>query len=1343
MTTAVHDIAAQGFGKGTNELYNRARPSYPREGLSHIQAAVRAGPPYNIVEIGAGSGIFTRALLSHPDWNNNVKSLQAVEPSFGMRDVFAQTVKDDRVSVHEGTFDATGVEDGWADIIVIAQAFHWCPDYGRASVEFARILKPNGVVAFIWNLEDRDAAEWVAKLRNRIEQHEKGSPQFRLGLWREAFDTPSYRQHFDAPEEKTWRYNLPGTTDVVVDRACSKKTLFAKSDQLSVSSYADLPIEVSQILRNADFIRELYSGEIDTVTGFALVTSAQTCFVWQHSLAIKGIPTCYILPCPWDYNQTSPPFHCLVPYSSGREPGLILVSTIGEIRFWDSIGIGLAGGDRYTTTQLGITSEELVTNLIRVDQQTYVASTTSGSLFRLILTSTGGKYHITSRIFSKPAPQYTLTRLIPSIFSQSSSTSNGQIGLESGNVSALALGAITVEGGREIWALVDSRVQKWDMKLEGWEEVVFDEDIAEAVRSAVRRTFGDSVEEDDAKLDLELVDLAVDGANKLVVLVSYAGKEQYDIMAMDVGSIKRIYILVQLSLIGSTFKSESVRGIPYQSTSSSGAPMHPRIQLLPDGLLVSIQFGDAVALCARESDYQERLELKSASDRTFGVGVMQSDSVVLVLTAATMMQVNVNVDTVLTFDSEMGRAELIKSIMTQAILYGSLPNNPLHFSFPPDVDEESLMQGAEQLSEAVLHSDLLLVRGNQDLTSQLKGRKERLNWLIQFINDNLVLQKMSQACRQNLLMDAEKLTAALDLWSQHNLLLTETPSHSVLNDAVYLYMSSLGEGAQDDYMRAFFRTHVGVLGDLIKKIPDITLNAAQETNRGVAELLPEANSVLLTVLNSAFRHRGENAALYGIELPMVRSWTSEQEIIDGVLALFDTSTRIVESSPERTTVKTTHLSELATALFNCIQERLDWLGGVGIGENNHRREYEELKSKFDHLRPEVLETLRRNGEAENAFRLAEQYRDFSSLADLCHREVVYPPEDNPNAARIQTYVDHFKEEFTTELYHWYIQHGELRIMFAQETTHNEYLDKYFAENPNASISWIHDLGSRRHEAAASALYRVSSQEANLKTKHLMLSIGKLSQLAHIQESEEAEDSGILDAFHDDLDFVSVHESLLDEIKGVLSKLRGKRSLDTQVETVIKERATTLLDRTELVLIFKNLVRDLLQGKNLSIEDAVDVLTLKDNKETPQEYATALQLLTRSRLPEARKLSTFRTVWRRVYIHDDWDAIRKTTNVSDAELQKRFKSTALYNTLLQVLPRGDDQEGYETVPDVALIIPTTEEVASRWPGMPQDQVERLIQDYSLECDKLGDLDLNDEYHRVRELAEEDLAWNRLS
>jgi len=40
-----------------------------------------------------------------------------------MREVFSETVSSDRVtiSINEGTFDATGIEDQWGDLVVIAQ----------------------------------------------------------------------------------------------------------------------------------------------------------------------------------------------------------------------------------------------------------------------------------------------------------------------------------------------------------------------------------------------------------------------------------------------------------------------------------------------------------------------------------------------------------------------------------------------------------------------------------------------------------------------------------------------------------------------------------------------------------------------------------------------------------------------------------------------------------------------------------------------------------------------------------------------------------------------------------------------------------------------------------------------------------------------------------------------------------------------------------------------------------------------------------------------------------------------------------------------------------------------
>ena len=49
------------------------------------------------------------------------------------------------------------------------------------------------------------------------------------------------------------------------------------------------------------------------------------------------------------------------------------------------------------------------------------------------------------------------------------------------------------------------------MKSEGWEDLLLDFDVSGIVGSAIRESFGTSVDQDDKQVDLELVDLAVDG----------------------------------------------------------------------------------------------------------------------------------------------------------------------------------------------------------------------------------------------------------------------------------------------------------------------------------------------------------------------------------------------------------------------------------------------------------------------------------------------------------------------------------------------------------------------------------------------------------------------------------------------------------------------------------------------------------------------------------------------------------------------------------------------------------------------------------------------------------------
>jgi nuclear pore complex protein Nup133 len=111
------------------------------------------------------------------------------------------------------------------------------------------------------------------------------------------------------------------------------------------------------------------------------------------------------------------------------------------------------------------------------------------------------------------------------------------------------------------------------------------------------------------------------------------------------------------------------------------------------------------------------------------------------------------------------------------------------------------------------------------------------------------------------------------------------------------------------------------------------------------------------------------------------------------------------------------------------------------GEQQVLRDRQDLEARFTQLRPEVLDTLReytrvqpssllahihsgRNTHGNRAFKLAEDYRDFSSLASLCNKDRVYPPAANPNVARLNGYVEKYQYQFAKELYGWYIEHGK-------------------------------------------------------------------------------------------------------------------------------------------------------------------------------------------------------------------------------------------------------------------------------------------------------------------------------
>ena len=109
----------------------------------------------------------------------------------------------------------------------------------------------------------------------------------------------------------------------------------------------------------------------------------------------------------------------------------------------------------------------------------------------------------------------------------------------------------------------------------------------------------------------------------------------------------------------------------------------------------------------------------------------------------------------------------------------------------------------------------------------------------------------------------------------------------------------------------------------------------------------------------------------------------------------------------------------------------------------------------------------------------------------------------------------------------------------------------------------------------------------------------------------------------------------------------------------------------------------------------------------------------------------------------WDTIKQTSGVSDAQLNERFRSTALVTALSATLSKRHQPEGYILSPSQALTGPSLAELSSRWSGMSPEQIEALHIDYQEESALLAEYDLTEVFGRAREVVLDEMMWGRAS
>ncbi|MCI4362816.1 MAG: class I SAM-dependent methyltransferase [Thermoplasmata archaeon] len=174
---AVLPVAAEGFTAAVAE-YERARPGYPPVAVRRLLEELELSSGARVLELAAGTGKFTAALLGAG------LTPVAVEPLVRFRAPLR--TKFPRVPLVAALAERLPFRAGVYDAVFAAQAFHWF-DPARALPELRRVLKRGGGLGLLWNVRD-DAHPVFAGMSRLLDEVNPGVPSHREPRWRRALE---------------------------------------------------------------------------------------------------------------------------------------------------------------------------------------------------------------------------------------------------------------------------------------------------------------------------------------------------------------------------------------------------------------------------------------------------------------------------------------------------------------------------------------------------------------------------------------------------------------------------------------------------------------------------------------------------------------------------------------------------------------------------------------------------------------------------------------------------------------------------------------------------------------------------------------------------------------------------------------------------------------------------------------------------------------------------------------------------------------------------------------------------------------------------------------------------
>ncbi|SLM40616.1 WD40/YVTN repeat-like-containing domain [Lasallia pustulata] len=1095
---------------------------------------------------------------------------------------------------------------------------------------------------------------------------------------------------------------------------------------------------------------ERWHGEISHDRGYALAVTQTQAIVWRYTQSASPSDSSKLLtirlPQPPNNSRHSLPLCTLT--SVTTEPGfLVVMPDSGKITYWDTIS---SAGNEDPIRQKqqgahgtigGMMSREVVTQV------------TNAGLAGFVLTfSTGRVAHLTVRD-ARDRP------LINVQYLRGNGASGGGLfgGLKNvfgGTGWKRDVATVKAAGGRQktqrdiVVATTRGIFQIWDLNFDGMDSLIYEIDGREDLLQAIAE--GGQLSSEPNEYLFEVLDFTFIPNGNEVTRVGHAGGFKLLVLTALSGKGVSRYGLVGLNIANGSLNVDVAHPIScYTTPRQAESSWRPQVQLPKPGRTAFIIFEKSIVLLSLsmvEESPESQLKMEAHTlpepfqdtidfrkDKTFRVVGCSAETLERDREHAACLVIVQGFGTVriaaLPEKDNISASErarvTAKTKIEQAVFYGSMQHNLLDFSGRPEITflPEEVESAALELSDEIMKgTSSYIPEITPSMDHQLDLRSTALADLAKHLKQHY--KPLSRLARWKLLWNAEKMAAARSVWSSYDSAISknkgETTLLAELVDMVHedLKLENRPERAETDAVRHWFTHDIWRIEYIIpwaqKAIEELYIEGIQDDLRR-ARLISEANDIQISALETAFKFREENAAVYALgdeklqdgvltsgfeDLP--EFWTSAISIPDRIKLLVDLSRETAISHENDTGEAGEPDPQIIIKIAGdnprqiqlCCQtytERFRLLQAQSDPQTKTMGN--SLKAAYLKTRRELFVKLIELSMADDGMALAEKYEDMGALVELLVRnttdtidrlkmeglsddeEFELREQLKLNEERTSAYFSRFGNKWANALFTQYIEAGRFEGLLDHGVEFQPFLTRFLRGNPSyAKIAWINEIAQENnYHAAAHHLILAQRNETNLWTKKVELSLCKLALLATSEVGQAKDENAIKASIRRNerrMSILAVQEQLYTYIQPML---RDALDDEAGAELVAEQCCKSLVkSKPTLRKAMERNLSMLVRRQVLEPEMLIDTLTLIDDiaiysdseSFADKRFFLALKVLKHMGLgaseTERYELNE-KLIWRRCMIKDDWESINRTELKPDTEVEVETGATALFKT----------------------------------------------------------------------------------